>query len=226
VRGLPRCSCVQRHPHHIWSVFWRAVPLGAEQLHQLGARGRAVQVDPIKPTLKALGTKRLKQKYVELLSNFAFNFNLRRYIAVMNRANMAGPAARQPPSMAADSAFSGVSNIENIAPTPAYNQRPGAAANNNNNGGGGGGGGGGGPMRPSDFNKPQMVKLPVINSVTPGQRPGLMVGPAIHCPPRHPVHCELGSSVTLCSGICRYMRAWLTLPAVSSTRLLDPRFLR
>ena len=172
MRGLPRCSCVQRHPHHIWSVFWRAVPLGAEQLHQLGARGRAVQVDPIKPTLKALGTKRLKQKYVELLSNFAFNFNLRRYIAVMNRANMAGPAARQPPSMAADSAFSGVSNIENIAPTPAYNQRPGAANNN------GGGGGGGGPMRPSDFNKPQMVKLPVINSVTPGQRPGLMVGPA------------------------------------------------
>ena len=41
--------------------------------------GRAVQVDPIKPTLKALGTKRLKLKYGELLSNVAFKFNLRRY---------------------------------------------------------------------------------------------------------------------------------------------------
>ena len=41
--------------------------------------GKAVQVDPIKPTLKAPGTKRLKLKYVEPFSNFAFKFNLRRY---------------------------------------------------------------------------------------------------------------------------------------------------
>ena len=41
--------------------------------------GRAVQVDPIKPTLKAPGTKRLKLKYNVLLSTFAFKFNLRRY---------------------------------------------------------------------------------------------------------------------------------------------------
>jgi len=39
--------------------------------------GRAVQVNPIKSTLKAPGTKRLKLNYNELLSNFAFNFNLR-----------------------------------------------------------------------------------------------------------------------------------------------------
>jgi len=39
----------------------------------------AVQVDPIKPGLKALGDKRLKLKYDELLSNFAFKFNLRRF---------------------------------------------------------------------------------------------------------------------------------------------------
>jgi hypothetical protein len=38
-----------------------------------------VQVDPIKPTLKAPGTTRLKVKYDERLSNFAFKFNLRRY---------------------------------------------------------------------------------------------------------------------------------------------------
>jgi len=38
-----------------------------------------VQVDPIKPTLKAPGTKRLKLNYDKLLSNVAFKFNLRRY---------------------------------------------------------------------------------------------------------------------------------------------------
>jgi len=41
--------------------------------------GRAVQVSPVKPTLNALGTKRLKLKCVEAPSNIAFNFNLRRY---------------------------------------------------------------------------------------------------------------------------------------------------
>ena len=38
-----------------------------------------MQVYPIKPTLKPPGTKRFKLKYDEVLSNFAFNFNLRRY---------------------------------------------------------------------------------------------------------------------------------------------------
>jgi len=38
-----------------------------------------VQVDPIKPTFKAHGTKRLKFKYDHLLLSFAFNFNLRHY---------------------------------------------------------------------------------------------------------------------------------------------------
>jgi hypothetical protein len=38
-----------------------------------------VQVDPIKPTLKAPGTRRLKLKYYELLSSFAFNSNVRRF---------------------------------------------------------------------------------------------------------------------------------------------------
>jgi hypothetical protein len=38
-----------------------------------------VQVDPIKPTLKAPGTKRLKLEYDELLSMFGFKFDLRRY---------------------------------------------------------------------------------------------------------------------------------------------------
>jgi hypothetical protein len=38
-----------------------------------------VQVDPIKPTLKAPGTKRLKLDHDEPLSNFAFKINLRHY---------------------------------------------------------------------------------------------------------------------------------------------------
>jgi len=42
-------------------------------------RGRPVQVDPIKPTLKATKAKCLKPKTYELLSSFDFKFNLRRY---------------------------------------------------------------------------------------------------------------------------------------------------
>ena len=41
-----------------------------------------MQVDPIKPTLKPTGTKRLKLKCDTQLSTSAFNFNLRRYIEV------------------------------------------------------------------------------------------------------------------------------------------------
>jgi len=41
--------------------------------------GRAAQVDPVKPILKAPKTKRLKLKSDEPPSNFAFKFNLRRY---------------------------------------------------------------------------------------------------------------------------------------------------
>jgi hypothetical protein len=52
------------------------------------ARGRAVQVDPIKPTLTAPGLQRLKLKYYEVLSSFAFNFNLRRYTVVWKRGTL------------------------------------------------------------------------------------------------------------------------------------------
>jgi hypothetical protein len=40
---------------------------------------RAVQVAPIKPTLKAPGSKHLKLEHENLLSYFPFKFNLRRY---------------------------------------------------------------------------------------------------------------------------------------------------
>jgi len=42
--------------------------------------GREVQIDPIQPTLKAPGSERLKPKHVEVLSSFAFRFNVRRYM--------------------------------------------------------------------------------------------------------------------------------------------------
>jgi hypothetical protein len=41
-----------------------------------------VQVDPIKPMLKAPGIKRLKLQYHQRLLNIGFKFNLRRYIKV------------------------------------------------------------------------------------------------------------------------------------------------
>ena len=49
-----------------------------------------MEVDPIKPTVKALGTKRLKLKHDELLSIFAFNLDLRRY-TVAGRGQHAQP---------------------------------------------------------------------------------------------------------------------------------------
>jgi len=52
--------------------------------------GRAVQVDPIKTTLKAPRTKRLKLKCDEPLSYFAFNFNLRCYSSENGRSNARG----------------------------------------------------------------------------------------------------------------------------------------
>jgi len=41
-----------------------------------------VRVEPIKPTLKAPGTKRLKLQYHDLLSSTPFKFNVRRYTLV------------------------------------------------------------------------------------------------------------------------------------------------
>jgi hypothetical protein len=45
------------------------------------AVGLCMQVEPMKPALKVLGSIDSKLRYDELLSKFAFNFNLRRYTA-------------------------------------------------------------------------------------------------------------------------------------------------
>jgi hypothetical protein len=50
----------------------------------------------MKPTLKAPGSQRLKLKYDETLSNFGFNFNLRRYItAAATEINAAASAGNK-----------------------------------------------------------------------------------------------------------------------------------
>ena len=58
------------------SVCWALIVGGDLALHH----GRTVQVDPIKPTLKAPGHMLLKLRRDGSLSNFAFKFNVRRYI--------------------------------------------------------------------------------------------------------------------------------------------------
>ena len=49
---------------------------GRRQEAAQGSRGRAVQVDPMIPTLKAPGTERLKLKCEELLSKNCFKIQL------------------------------------------------------------------------------------------------------------------------------------------------------
>jgi hypothetical protein len=48
-------------------------------VHDLRQQGEAVQLETMKPVLEAPGIKRLKLNCDELISNFAFKFNLRRY---------------------------------------------------------------------------------------------------------------------------------------------------
>ena len=69
---ISTCAATQRTP----SCWWRPLPTAPTQTR----RGKAVQVDPIKTTLKVPRAKRLKLKSAEPLSNFAFSFTFRRYI--------------------------------------------------------------------------------------------------------------------------------------------------
>ena len=50
-----------------------------------------MQIDPVRPVLKAPGTKRLKLKYNETSLNFAFKFDLRRFV----KANMTAALASE-----------------------------------------------------------------------------------------------------------------------------------
>jgi len=65
---------------------------GYVRLHT--THGEAVQVDPMRPMLKAPGTKRLKLKYHKLLSSFAFEFNLRRYSTATSTSSCTATSRR------------------------------------------------------------------------------------------------------------------------------------
>jgi len=75
--------------HHRRRVGWHPQPNCRRR-----ALGRAVQVAPIRPTLKAPRTKRLKLKCDILLSTAAFKSNLRRYIWVDINYHSGGSAER------------------------------------------------------------------------------------------------------------------------------------
>jgi len=87
-------------------MTWRAIyprPYGQGTItldHMLAderiqnSHGRAVHVDPIKPTLKAPGTMHSKLKCDGTLSKFAFNFNLRLYITGPSRPQSTTTRAR------------------------------------------------------------------------------------------------------------------------------------
>jgi hypothetical protein len=68
-----------------------AAMMRSSALASSSALGRAVQDDRFKPTLKASGCERLKLKCDELLSNFAFKFNLRRYSLPATSSSPVGP---------------------------------------------------------------------------------------------------------------------------------------
>jgi len=86
--------------YDVASNIWQARPTGGAavgappriqggqdvQGDRAARRGKAVQVAPITPTLKAPGTQHLKQKPEKLLSIYGFKFNLRRY-------NVAAPSS-------------------------------------------------------------------------------------------------------------------------------------
>jgi hypothetical protein len=69
------------------------------------ARGVAVQVDPVTPALKASGSTRLTLGNEKALSNFAFNFNLRRYMVGSNSRNVDVYGQHLAPDMALLSSF-------------------------------------------------------------------------------------------------------------------------
>jgi len=110
-----------------------------------------VQVDPLKPTLKAHGAKRLKLKCDILLSNIAFNFNLRRYSAAVRGVQ---EWLRAWQTQIAQEAIGGVAPAAAAAKSGKKSAKPGARAkrrraldsdgSDGSDGDWGGGGGGGG----------------------------------------------------------------------------------
>ena len=77
-------------PPLVSGVEWHWIPFRGEKYLQ--GLARVVQVGPIKTTLKALGTKCLKLNGDEPLPNFAFKFNLRRCILLVEPTDQTATA--------------------------------------------------------------------------------------------------------------------------------------
>ena len=76
-----------------------AVHTGEQAGRPAASHGRAMQVEPIKPTLKAPGIKLLKLKCDRPLSKFALKFNLRCYSTASNAAHLLLELLGQHPAM-------------------------------------------------------------------------------------------------------------------------------
>jgi hypothetical protein len=74
-RGF-QCACMLSMALLPGALAHHGAPPGRVGRALHGGPGRAVQIDPIKPTLKAPSTKRLKLKCNEPLSKFAFKIQL------------------------------------------------------------------------------------------------------------------------------------------------------
>ena len=111
-----------------------------------------VQVDPIKPTLKAPGTQRLKPYYGEPPSNFAFKFNLRHYNEGEEEEEEEKPAP--PPSKSHKKKAAAAAAA--AAPPSSKSHKKGTAAAGAGKGGvGGGAAPGHKPVGPSRYNSPR-----------------------------------------------------------------------
>ena len=97
-QAVPGRPWLKELPGSTWEQPW-STDSGQQEA---AALGKSVQVDPIKPTLEAPGTKRLNLKSDKLLSSFAFKINLRRYSWGPTRASCrrrtASTAARYAPT--------------------------------------------------------------------------------------------------------------------------------
>jgi hypothetical protein len=109
--------------------------------------GSAVQVDPIKPTLKLPGTKRLKLKCDAPLSFFAFKFNLRRYTTAGAAAGAAdGKVCYLLLRVHTQSTMFPLAQRGQRAPTPGQRAQPPGGGGEGGGGDGAGGGRGQSPI--------------------------------------------------------------------------------
>ena len=155
----------------------------------------------MKPKLKPPGSKRLKLQCDDLLSNFAFKFNLRRYIEVPSFQApdealvvlMASPASLNSTSLPPTAPAAGFTRIWADSGSRARKNPEGTMAVWR-------------PVAPSGYvavgcvvtpnhRAPEAwaaacVRADLTQPSAPAPAPLWQAGPAGYCPPRHPPHCS------------------------------------